>query len=229
MCHKTRTSFLYNPYLLLRYECHICLHVVTSATFVQYIYKYVTKNASFTRAKIGTAISEIEEYRNARYVAASEACWRLLGFNMMSRAPAVTYCNVHLQDEQNIQIHYNDTHAERVEAARKITSDLLKYFGRPQSSDFDRLTILQFCEKYTNIGGRGGTELKDRNGNTVKHQDVSSTNHVARIAIKTLHQGDVFYLRLLLYIKAARTFCLANPYTTWLSLKHKKEDYLINI
>ena len=101
---------------------------------VQYIYTYITKkNASFTRAKIGTVISEIEEYRNARCVAASEACWRLLAFNMMPRARAVTYCNVHIQDEQNVQIHHNDTHAERVEAAREITSDLLKYFGRHQS------------------------------------------------------------------------------------------------
>ena len=50
----------YNPYLFLRYECHICVHVVTSATIVQYVYKYITKNAAFTRMKIGTAISEIE-------------------------------------------------------------------------------------------------------------------------------------------------------------------------
>ncbi|CAM9713207.1 unnamed protein product [Ascophyllum nodosum] len=80
----------YDPYLLLRYKCHIfCVDLVTSASIiVQYIYKYITRNASFTRAKIGTAINDndIKDDHNARYVliAASEACWRLLGFNMMS-------------------------------------------------------------------------------------------------------------------------------------------------
>ena len=100
------------------------------------------------------------------------------------------YCNVHLQDEQNVQVHHNDTHAERIEAARQITSDLLKYFGRPQSCDFDHLTLLQCYDKYT-IGGRGGTVLKDKYRNTVKHREVSSTNHVARIASK--HQTKAMY------------------------------------
>ena len=48
---------------------------------------------------------------------------------------------------------------------------------------------------------------------------------------KTPDQSDVhvFYLRLFLYNKAARTFCLVSAYTTWLSLKRQKEEYLINI
>ncbi|CAM9529735.1 unnamed protein product [Ascophyllum nodosum] len=121
---------------------------------------------------------------------------------MMSRAPVVNYCNVHLQDKQDVQFHHNDTHAERVEAARHITSDLLKYFGRPQPSDFDHLTLL-----HSTMKNRPLADEVDKNVNTVlKYRGISSTNHIARIAIDTPDEGDVFYLRLLLYNKASRTF-----------------------
>ena len=77
--HVTNQDIVpYNTYLLLRYECHICvdhmwlLQAVLYSTFVST--SCITRNVSFTRAKIGTAINDIEEYPNARYVAASEAC-----------------------------------------------------------------------------------------------------------------------------------------------------------
>ena len=63
VCAANHDIVPYNPnMLLLLYEYHIYVEdVVTSANnIVQYIYKYITRNALFTRAKIGTAINDIE-------------------------------------------------------------------------------------------------------------------------------------------------------------------------
>lgn len=42
----------YNPYLLLKYNCHICVDVVTAASCVKYLFKYVTKGADMAKARV---------------------------------------------------------------------------------------------------------------------------------------------------------------------------------
>lgn len=50
----------YNPYLLLKYQCHIYVDVVTSSSVVKYLYKYVHKGQDFALVKISTVVNEIE-------------------------------------------------------------------------------------------------------------------------------------------------------------------------
>ena len=42
---------------------------------------------------------EIKAYVDARYISASEACWRILRFSMHDRTPAVLRLAVHLQGQ----------------------------------------------------------------------------------------------------------------------------------
>lgn len=41
-----------------------------------------------------------QEYIDARYISASEACWRLFGYPMHKEYPSVTRMSVHLPNEQ---------------------------------------------------------------------------------------------------------------------------------
>jgi len=80
----------YNIWLLSKYNCHMCFDICTAAAIVKYIYKYINKGSDWIAAKIQCGGDEIEAYRNARYISAAEAAWRLLGFHVLERFPAVT-------------------------------------------------------------------------------------------------------------------------------------------
>ena len=75
----------YNPYLLLRFDCHIHVDVVTATACFKYLFKYCHKTEDYARARIQGIPDEIQLYRKTRYISASEATWRLLGFQMIDR------------------------------------------------------------------------------------------------------------------------------------------------
>nr|GFA65161.1 hypothetical protein [Tanacetum cinerariifolium] len=70
-------------------------------------------------------VDEIKDYLNCRYVLACEAAWRIYGFDIHYRTPAVEHPPFHLKDEQSVisdateSIHYaldksyNETKFER--------------------------------------------------------------------------------------------------------------------
>ena len=73
----------------------------------------------------------IAKYLNARYVSASEACWRLFNFGLQERSHKVERLPVHLQDKQTVFFQDN-----------KNTLDIL------EKSNNTKLT--EICEKNKN-------------------------------------------------------------------------------
>ena len=67
----------YNPALLAMFDCHINVEVTSSIDCVKYLYKYVYKGTDRIMYKLrsldGFTGDEIEEYRAARYLTATEA------------------------------------------------------------------------------------------------------------------------------------------------------------
>ena len=76
---------------------------------MKYLYKYVYKGHDRASISLERDASEIinepKEYLDARYVAASEACWRIFGFPMHHNQPYVIRLQLHLPNEQ--YVHYN--------------------------------------------------------------------------------------------------------------------------
>ena len=48
---------------------------------------------------------EITRYLNARYVSASEACWRLFNFGLQKRSHTVERLPVYLPNQQSVTFH----------------------------------------------------------------------------------------------------------------------------
>ena len=90
----------YNPYLLLKFQCHINVEVCTSIKAIKYIYKYTYKGPD--RDCMEVVRDEIAEYIDARYLSAPEACWRLFGFQMQARSHPVERLPVHLPFGQTV-------------------------------------------------------------------------------------------------------------------------------
>ena len=71
----------YNPYLLLKYDCHINVEICSSIKSVKYLYKYVYKGSDQVSVGVSTETNdnedEISKFANARWVCAPEALWRI--------------------------------------------------------------------------------------------------------------------------------------------------------
>ena len=101
------------------------------------------------RAGIQGVMCEIEQYRRTRYISAAEATWRLLGYQMVDRYPAVTKIHAHLEGEQYVTFPQNATPEERLQISDASPSELMTYFNRPTQDCFTQLTILDYYEQYT--------------------------------------------------------------------------------
>ena len=69
--------------LLMRYECHLNVEVVTAAHAVKYLFKYLFKGADSVSAAqhaMNRVPDRIGDYQDHRYLGSSEAMWRLLEF-----------------------------------------------------------------------------------------------------------------------------------------------------
>ena len=92
----------YSPYLLFKYQCHINVESVFSLKSVKYIYKYVYKGGDRATVEFSRDHNEVKHYLDARFITASEACWRLFEFGMHSQKPAVVKLQVHLPAQQPV-------------------------------------------------------------------------------------------------------------------------------
>lgn len=95
----------YNPYLSLKYGCHINIEFVTDLTMVKSILNYMYKkpDPAFLRIKNEYLFDEIKSFVDSRYISSGEAAWRLLGFSTQGKSNSVLRLPIHLPGEQAVQ------------------------------------------------------------------------------------------------------------------------------
>ena len=102
----------YNPYLSLKYNCHINVEVASSIKCVKYLFKYIYKGYDCADIRLKQTNynndeqiyqhNEIDQYISTRYISAPESVHRLFEFPMRSRSHAVIRLALHLPLEQKI-------------------------------------------------------------------------------------------------------------------------------
>uniref|UniRef100_A0A383WI43 Helitron helicase-like domain-containing protein n=1 Tax=Tetradesmus obliquus TaxID=3088 RepID=A0A383WI43_TETOB len=144
----------YNPWLSLKYCCHINVEVCTSISAVKYLYKYVYNGhdralvplqrvdvdggvAAAQGGEGGAAAGqggegvaqaprdEIKQFVDGRYVSASEAAWRLAAFELHQEKPNVVRLPVHCPGEQ--VVHFQEGE-EAAAALRPAITKLTAWF-----------------------------------------------------------------------------------------------------
>ena len=204
----------YNPYLLMRFDGHNHVDVVTATTCIKYLFKYCHKSEDYARARIQGITDEIQLYRKTRYISAAEETWKLLGYQMIDRYPAVTKLHAHLEGEQYVLFPANTTQAQRLELTNSTRSPLMEYFARPPHECFDTLTLLDYYEQYTVTHPKKDApplthappgKFLDSYNNVVSRRREKSA-HICRIVFQNAAVGDLFYLRLLLHKVPGRSF-----------------------
>ena len=156
---------------------------------------------------IGEAVDEIEEYINARYLSASEACWRLFCFHINQRTPSVTALPIHLENENCIVYRENSNVREIVERA---VSPLEIYFSRP--TDLLDYTYVRFHENFIVRRGDSRPQGAEEFWTISVRENVFTVHKrirgevVARIFMMYPSRGEIYYLRLILLTLKPKSF-----------------------
>ena len=127
----------YNPYLLLKYDCHINVEIATSIKSFKYLYKYIYKGGDKAEFKLRTikeneeAVSfldsdEVKDFQDARYLSSHESCWRMFGFPTNSMSHCVESLQVHLPNQQ--EVLFQEGTANLVAQAPAPETTLTAYF-----------------------------------------------------------------------------------------------------
>ncbi|XP_025647859.1 uncharacterized protein [Arachis hypogaea] len=139
----------YNPTLLLRYGCHINVEHTCQTSAIKYLFKYVHKGndrvtASFYQTSdnghVSPIVDEIKNYYDCRYISACEAAWRLYGYDIQVKEPAVIRLPFHLPDENPIVFKDYENIQDVISRADTKLTKLQSWFIVNKFFPFARLT-----------------------------------------------------------------------------------------
>ena len=165
-------------------------------------------------------MDEIDEFWDARYLSAGEAAWRIMGFHVTKKEPAVTALPIHLPDATSNHQYHRSTNSS-------VLSQLNRYFLRPTGSFTTDGTVhlfddLTYADYYTHFRLAKYAPSKDGNalyfleqpndtGSPRMHVIMRSGahSHVTRMRSARPSQGELFYLRTILQNQPCRSFKMA--------------------
>lgn len=203
----------YNPYLLLKYRCHINVEACATLKSVKHLHKYFFKHADAALLRVveqhanansennndTTAhlnYNEIEHYLNTRYMSPMEAAWHLNRFEMHNSSHTVYRLPVHLPLEQVVVFHPG---AEQQAAERNEVTMLTGWFELNQHDP----TARQYL--YAEIPIHFVWQTSERKEWTPRRRCCDKT--VSRLYSVSVRYRELFYLRtLLLHVRGATSF-----------------------
>ena len=94
--------------MMYRYDAHINVECVMSLAAAKYITKYTHKGPDRATIEIQQR-NEVSEFKDSRYIAASEASWRLFEFPIHHQEPAVMSLQVHLPGHHMVVFRPNES------------------------------------------------------------------------------------------------------------------------
>jgi hypothetical protein len=192
--------------LALRYDAHINVEVCGSIKSVKYLYKYVYKGPDRAMAQLASATGdagapkvrdEVSEFQDLRSVGASEACWRILGFPMSDRNPAVVSLPVHLDGEH--RVYFKEGREQQAVDREPATALLswLEYNRTMAGEDPNCLGLLypDFPRHYT------------LDPSTKKWKPRKQGAVIGRMFTVSPLAGEAYYLRMLLtHVRGATSY-----------------------
>ncbi|XP_074370672.1 uncharacterized protein LOC141711871 [Apium graveolens] len=194
----------YNRDLLIRFQCHTNLEICNSFRSLKYLFKYCLKGhdtaTMYLRKKINNKkgctttitpekqpLDEVKQYLDGRYVCASEASWRIFGFDIHSRWPSVERLPIHLPNDKHVSFKGSQNLQEVFDNAGTKKSKLEAWFNANKTyAEAPNLTYSEFPSKFTWHPQPGIRKQR-------KIGDV-----IGRLADVHSSSGELLYLRMLL-------------------------------
>ncbi|WOG92304.1 hypothetical protein DCAR_0311567 [Daucus carota subsp. sativus] len=196
----------YNRELLLRFQCHINLEICNNSRSLKYLFKYCLKghdtatmllkrkndksSAVDCQERKGKIFDEVRHYLDGRYVSASEAAWRILGFGIHSRWPSVDRLPIHLPDSKYVSFKTGESLQNVCHRADSKRSKLEAWFlANKLLPDAKNYTYNEFPSYFTWLPKECKWKYRQRGDVVGRLSEVHAT------------AGDLLYLRMLLMRK----------------------------
>jgi hypothetical protein len=199
----------YNPYLLLKLQCHANMEVCMGVRAFKYIHKYVYKGGDRASLAVGEedANDEIKQHLDGRYVGSEEGFMRLLRTPMHEEKPPSQRLQVHEPGKEMITFDSDDNPIAVAERARKATSTLTGFFkANKKEKDKEEHTGI-VCRTardslYQEFPQKFCWNLKKKQW-TVRKRGFS----IGRMYSVPPNAGERFHIRLLLTVVRGMYFC----------------------
>ena len=142
----------YNPYLLVKYDCHINVEICSTTMAVKYLYKYMNKGSDRMATNFeGDVVDEIKNHLDSRYITPPEACWRIFGFGLHENSHTVERLPIHLENQQSVTFR-EGAEIDELEGVLESasTTKLTAYFNLCSTDNFAaNLLYHEVPEHYT--------------------------------------------------------------------------------
>ena len=130
----------YNPYLLVKFNCHMNVEICYTIRAVKYLYKYIYKghdriSLNIIEEQPLITIDEIKNFQNAGWVSPFEAMWRIYSFPLNEMQPSVITLQLHLEDRQSMTFGKSDNLNHIINNDFYTKSMLTEYFSKNKISD----------------------------------------------------------------------------------------------
>ena len=138
----------YSPMLLKSFNAHINVESCNSVKSIKYICKYVNKGsdmAVFGLTNPNAPVNEVEQFQMGRYISSNEAVWRILGFDIHERFPAVMHLSVHLENGQ--RVYFTEENAPQ-RAADPPNTTLTAFFQLCATDEFAKTLLYHEVPHY---------------------------------------------------------------------------------
>lgn len=192
----------YSPILTKTFNAHINVEYCSSVKSIKYICKYVHKGSDMAVFGVQSMNEndEIARYQMGRYISSNEAVWRILGFPIHERDPAVYHLAIHLENGQ--RVYFNEQNAAQ-RAFEPPKTTLTEFFNLCQQQNnfgqFARTLLYSNVPTYfTWNKPRKSWEPRKRGTPFPDQPGIYSTNVLGRLYTVHPKQRECFYLRLLL-------------------------------
>ncbi|XP_075158174.1 uncharacterized protein LOC142231451 [Haematobia irritans] len=186
----------YCPLLSKTFKAHINVEYCNSVKSIKYICKYVTKGSDMAVFSVQNPKDEISQYQMARYISSNEAVWRIFGFPIHERYPAVVHLPVHL--ENGNRVYFTGANAQALAEAGGRTK-LTAFFELCQYDIF--AATLLYAQIPTYFVWNNGTKTFQRRkqGKRVYgYSHLFSSDALGRLYTVHPQNSKCFYLRMLL-------------------------------
>lgn len=189
----------YNPVLSRMFNAHINVEYCHSVKSIKYICKYVNKGSDMSMLQLESVNrnDEITMYQLARYVSTDEAIWRIFGFLIHDRDPAVVALYVHLENGQRTYFNPDRDPISLLNDPPRTT--LTEFFKLCQIDPFASNLLYQDVITYYTWNQSTKTYTKRKQGEPVEgFPEIKRSNAIGRMYTVHPSQSECFFLRLLL-------------------------------
>jgi hypothetical protein len=191
----------YNPYLTMKYNCHINVDICVSLRACKYVFSYCYKgpDRAMVQRQEGQPVNEIQEYQDMRAIGSCEAAWRLYGFDSYKCLPSVMSLPIHFEDMQTIYFRNNAAVRDAFRPENLKDTELMAWMAWNAANVH---LPLEQKHTYVNFPRHFTFSKQDRVWNPRRNNLTFPT--VGRIHTVHPSAGDLFYLRIFLNTDMSR-------------------------